>query len=118
MCGIWDWQSTIVKDLNDSQDPKHTLFCRKIVFVAIYALFFRQQMSAFTRLGGGSHKADIVRFFYRFSYKMASLRQNKSKSKRKVRVKAEAKVNKQEYFDVCECHQNEESHSGEAHPSD
>ena len=39
MCGIWDWQSTIVKDLNDSQDPKHTLFCREIVFVAIYALF-------------------------------------------------------------------------------
>ena len=30
MCGIWDWQSTIVKDLNDSQDPKHTLFCRDL----------------------------------------------------------------------------------------
>ena len=30
MCGIWDWQSTIVKDLNDSQDPKHTLFCRNL----------------------------------------------------------------------------------------
>ena len=39
MCGIWDWQSTIVKDLNDSQDPKHTLFCRETAFVAIYALF-------------------------------------------------------------------------------
>ena len=39
MCGIWDWQSTIVKDLNDSQDLKHTLFCCEIVFVAIYALF-------------------------------------------------------------------------------
>ena len=39
MCGIWDWQSTIVKDLNDSQDPKHTLFCRENAFVAIYALF-------------------------------------------------------------------------------
>ena len=44
-------------------------------------------------------------------------RQNKSKSKRKVRVKAEAKVNNEEYFDVCGCHQNEESPSGEAHPS-
>ena len=39
MCGIWDWQSTIVKDLNDSQDPKHTLFCRENAFVTIYALF-------------------------------------------------------------------------------
>ena len=39
MCGIWDWQSTIVKDLNDSQDPKHTLFCRKNAFVSIYAFF-------------------------------------------------------------------------------
>ena len=54
MCGIWDWQSMIVKDLNDSQDPTHTLFYRKIVFVAIYAFFFRQQMSAFNpfRWGG------------------------------------------------------------------
>ena len=39
MCGIWDWQSTIVKDLNDSPDPKHTLICRENAFVAIYALF-------------------------------------------------------------------------------
>ena len=75
MCGIWDWQSTIVKDLNDSQDPKHTLFCRKIVFVAIYALF-SDKCPLFTRLGGGSPKADIVRFFYRFSYRVASLRTN------------------------------------------
>ena len=40
-------KSRIVKDLNDSRDPKHTLFCRENAFVAIYALFFRQQMSAF-----------------------------------------------------------------------
>ena len=39
MCGIWDWQSMIVKDLNNSQDPKHTLFCRENASVAIYALF-------------------------------------------------------------------------------
>ena len=39
MCGIWDWQSTIVEDLNDSQDPKLTLFCRENAFIAIYALF-------------------------------------------------------------------------------
>ena len=38
MCGIWDWQSTIVKYLKDSHDPKHTLFCRENVFVTIYAL--------------------------------------------------------------------------------
>ena len=31
-------------------------------------------MSAFTRLGGGSPKADIVHFFDRFSYMMASLK--------------------------------------------
>ena len=37
MCGIWDWQSTIVKDLNDSQDPKHTLFCHENTFGAISA---------------------------------------------------------------------------------
>ena len=53
MCGIWDWQSTIVKDLNDSQDPKHTLFCRENAFVAIYALFSDNKCPLFTRLGGG-----------------------------------------------------------------
>ena len=55
MCGIWDWQSTIVKDLNDSQDPKHTLFCRENAFVAIYALFSDNECPLFTRLGGGGH---------------------------------------------------------------
>ena len=50
MCGIWDWQSTIVKDLNDSQDPKHTLICRKNAFVAIYALFSDNKCPLFTRL--------------------------------------------------------------------
>ena len=53
MCGIWDWQSTIVEDLNDSQDPKHTLFCRENAFVAIYALFSDNKCPLFTRLGGG-----------------------------------------------------------------
>ena len=37
--GSWKAASTIAKDLNDSEDPKHTLFCREIAFVAIYALF-------------------------------------------------------------------------------
>ena len=73
MCGIWDWQSTIVKDLNDSQDPKHTLFCRENAFVAIYALFSDNKCPLFTRLGGGSPKGDNVTFFYRFSYIRASL---------------------------------------------
>ena len=73
MCGIWNWQSTIVKDLNDSQD-QHTLFCCEKVFVAIYTLFSDNKCPLFTRLGGGgSPKADIVCFFYRFSYMMASL---------------------------------------------
>ena len=53
MCGIWDWQSSIVKDLNDSQDPKNTLFCRKNAFVVIYALFSDSKCALFTRLRGG-----------------------------------------------------------------
>ena len=48
MCGIWDWQSTIVKDLNDSQDPKHTLFRRENAFVAIYTLFSDKKCPLFT----------------------------------------------------------------------
>ena len=64
--GIWDWQSTIVKDLNDSQDPKLTLFCCENAFVAIYALFSDNKCPLFTRLGGGSPKGDNVTFFYRF----------------------------------------------------
>ena len=66
MCGIWDWQSTIAKDLNDSQDPKHTLFCRENAFCRDLRAFFRQQMSAFYPFGGGSPEADIVCFFYCF----------------------------------------------------
>ena len=37
--GIWELDSLIVKDLIDSKDPKHTLFCRKLAFVTIYPLF-------------------------------------------------------------------------------
>ena len=33
--------SSIAKDLIDSEDPKHTLFCRETASVAIYALFKR-----------------------------------------------------------------------------
>ena len=74
MCGIWDWQSTIVKDLNDSQDPKHMLFCRENALVAIYAFFSDKKCPLFTRLGGGGlPKTDIVCFLNRFSYMMASL---------------------------------------------
>ena len=71
MCGIWDWQSTIVKDLNDSQDPKHTLFCREIVFVAIYALFSDNKCPLFR--GEIRPKRTMSAFFYRFSYMRASL---------------------------------------------
>ena len=35
--GIGELDSSIAKDLIDN--PKHTLFCRKIAFAAIYALF-------------------------------------------------------------------------------
>ena len=63
MCGIWDWQSTIVKDLNDSQDHKHTLFCRDNAFVAIYALFQTTNVRFLPVQGGGSPKANIVCFF-------------------------------------------------------
>ena len=31
--------SSIAKDLIDSEDPKHTLFCCETAFVAIYAFF-------------------------------------------------------------------------------
>ena len=31
--------SSIAKDLIDSEDPKHTRFCRETAFVTIYALF-------------------------------------------------------------------------------
>ena len=34
--------SSIAKDLIDSEDPKHTVFCREAAFVAIYALFQEQ----------------------------------------------------------------------------
>ena len=64
MCGIWDWQSTIVKDLNDSQDPKYMLFCREIVSVAIYAIFSDNKCPLFTRLeGGGRPKRTLSAFF-------------------------------------------------------
>ena len=64
MCGIWDWQSTIVEDLNDSQDPKHTLFCRENAFVAIYALFSDNKCPLFTRLGGGVAERGQCHLFF------------------------------------------------------
>ena len=73
MCGIWEWQSTIVEDLNDSQDPKHTLFCRENAFVAIYALFSDNNCPLFTHLGGGGFaERGQCHLFYRF-YIRASL---------------------------------------------
>ena len=54
----------MVKDLNDSQDPKHTLFCREIVFVAIYAFFSDNKCPLFTRLWeGGRPKGTMSPFF-------------------------------------------------------
>ena len=82
MCGIWDWQSTIVEDLNDSQDPKNTLFCRENAFVAIYALFSDKKCPLFTRLGGGrvAQSGHCLLFFYRFFLMMASLRMDDDKN--------------------------------------
>ena len=76
MCGIWDCESTIVKDLNDSQDPKHTLFCRENAFVAIYALFQTTNVRFLPVLGGARPKRTLSAFFYNFSYMVASLRFN------------------------------------------
>ena len=64
MCGIWDGQSTKVEDLNDSQDPKHTLFCRKNAFVAIYAFFSDNKCPLFTRLGGGFTEMGQCHLFF------------------------------------------------------
>ena len=67
MCGIWDWQSTIVKDLNDSQDPKHTLLCRENAFVTIYALSSDNKCALFARLGeGGVAERAQCDLFYLF----------------------------------------------------
>ena len=70
MCRIWDWQATIVRDLNDSQDPKHMLYCRESAFVAILRVFFspsENHCALFACLGGGgSPKGNNVTFFYRF----------------------------------------------------
>ena len=63
MCGIWDWQSTIVKDLNDSQDPKHTLFCRENAFVEIYALFETTNVRFLPVKGGGRPTRTLSTFF-------------------------------------------------------
>ena len=38
--GIWELDSSIAKDLIDSENPKHTLFCREIAFVSIYGMIF------------------------------------------------------------------------------
>ena len=73
MCGIWDWQSMLVNDLNDCQDPKHTLFCRENAFVAIYARFSDNKCPLFTRLGGGVAQSGHCLLFYRFSCMKASL---------------------------------------------
>ena len=36
--GIGGLDPSIAKDLIDTEDPKHTLFCREIAFFASYAL--------------------------------------------------------------------------------
>ena len=59
-----------MKDLNNSQDPKHALFCRENAFVVIYVFFSSDnKCPLFTCLGGGgSPKADIVCFLPFFLY--------------------------------------------------
>ena len=53
---------TIVKDLNDSQDPKHKLYCRKKAFVAIYALFSNKMSPFFSFRGVGGQKGTMSPF--------------------------------------------------------
>ena len=68
MCGIWDWQSAIVKDLNNSQPRTQTygVLSQKRICRDLRA-FFRQRMYAFYPFkGGGSPNADIFCFLYRF----------------------------------------------------
>ena len=58
MCWIWDWQSKIVKDHNDSQDPKHTLFVAKS-YLSRFSRFSDNKCPLFTRFffwGGGRPK--------------------------------------------------------------
>ena len=44
--GIGGLDPSIAKDLIDSEDPKHMLFCREIAFFSIYVLF-RDDISFF-----------------------------------------------------------------------
>ena len=66
MWRIWDWQSKIVRDLSDSLDPTHTLFCRENAFVVIDALFSDNKCALFSRLGGGVVERAQFDLFYRF----------------------------------------------------
>ena len=55
--------------LNDSQDPKHKLFCRANAFVAIYALLQTTNvpfLPVWGGEGGGLPKEDNVTFFTHF----------------------------------------------------
>ena len=81
MCRIWDWQSTIVKDLNDSQDHEHSLFCRENASVVIYAIFSDNQCALSTRLeGGGGRQKGTMWLLFTFFYIRASLNSIVTKS--------------------------------------
>ena len=54
---------------------KHTVFCREIEIVVIYALFSDNKCPLFTRLGGGGvAQSGHCLLFYRFFHMMASLK--------------------------------------------
>ena len=74
MCGIWDWQSMIVKDIDNSQDPKlNAVLSRKRICRDLRAIF-RQQMSAFYPFrGDGVAQSRHCLLFSHFSFMMASL---------------------------------------------
>ena len=64
---VWDL-GLAIHNLNDSQDPKHTLFCRENEFVAIYSLFQMYPFYPFRRGGrqtGTMSHLLTVSFFYR-----------------------------------------------------
>ena len=57
-------RKTVKKADNVHTDLKHTLFCREIVFVAIYALFSDNKCPLFTRLGGGGRPKRTLSAFF------------------------------------------------------
>ena len=57
-----------MKDLNDSQDPKHALFCRENALVTIYGLFSDTNVPFLPVQGGGVAERAQCDLFYCFFF--------------------------------------------------